>query len=131
MLAFQKTVLGIAVVLLIVMLALIGYTLSYSTATNWPPIVGDCPDYWVDLSGNGEQCFNSHSLGTNKIQACGLPNKDSTTNKVVTVDLSTKTDCEKYDWAYNCGLTWDGITSGVINPCDTTTTDDGNGEPSS
>ena len=26
--------------------------------------------------------------------------------------------CQKYKWATSCGVTWDGITSGVINPCD-------------
>jgi hypothetical protein len=25
--------------------------------------------------------------------------------------------CAKYTWATNCGVTWDGITSGVPNPC--------------
>jgi hypothetical protein len=30
--------------------------------------------------------------------------------------------CAKYKWATSCGVTWDGITSGVKNPCDTTTT---------
>ena len=27
--------------------------------------------------------------------------------------------CSKYRWATGCGVTWDGITSGVKNPCDT------------
>jgi hypothetical protein len=29
-------------------------------------------------------------------------------------------DCAKYNWANSCKVTWDGITSGVKNPCDTT-----------
>ena len=29
--------------------------------------------------------------------------------------------CSKYNWANNCGVTWDGITYGVKNPCDTST----------
>ena len=31
--------------------------------------------------------------------------------------------CSKYNWATGCGVTWDGITSGISNPCDTSTTD--------
>ena len=63
--SFQKAVLLIAVVFLILFLVLIGVALSNSTTTaDWPPVVGSCPDYWVDLSGNGSQCFNSHHLGT-------------------------------------------------------------------
>jgi hypothetical protein len=26
--------------------------------------------------------------------------------------------CNKYNWANTCGVTWDGITYGVKNPCD-------------
>lgn len=115
MLAFYKTVLVIAIVLLIFMLVLIGYTVSESAAANWPPIVGDCPDYWIDLSGNGSACYNAKSLGT-----C---NKPTSSNKA-TKDLSAYNDCDKYTWAKNCSLTWDGITSGVSNPCDTTTTEE-------
>ena len=61
---FQKKVLIIATVLLIVILVVVGILLSKSNANeNWPPIVGDCPDFWVDMSGNGEACLNSQSLG--------------------------------------------------------------------
>ena len=28
--------------------------------------------------------------------------------------------CAKYNWANNCGVSWDGITYGVNNPCQTT-----------
>jgi hypothetical protein len=111
MLTFHKVVLGIAIILLVLILALIGYSLSYSTTVNWPPIVGDCPDYWVDLSGNGEGCYNSRSLG-------------STTCKKI-IDFSDYTDCQKFEWATECNITWDGITSGVLNPCDTSTTEEG------
>jgi hypothetical protein len=112
-------VLGIAIILLVLILAVIGYSLSYSTAVNWPPIVGDCPDYWIDLSGNGEGCYNSKNLKGNG--DCTLDNKDAS-NNVVTMNFSGYTDCDKKDWATGCGITWDGITSGVIKNCNTTTT---------
>jgi hypothetical protein len=119
--AFQKTVLIIATVLLIVILVVIGIVLSKSSETdNWPPIVGDCPDFWVDMSGNGEACFNSQSLGT-----CNLPSKDkqNTKNFNEAPFNGENEECSKYKWANTCKVTWDGITSGVANPCDTTSTD--------
>jgi hypothetical protein len=28
-------------------------------------------------------------------------------------------DCSIYTWAKRCGVSWDGITYGVTNPCQT------------
>lgn len=117
MLTFHKVILGIAVILLILILTIIGYSLSYSSAVNWPPIVGDCPDYWVDLSGNGEACYNSKKLEGN--ETCAL----LTVSDGITMNFSGYTDCQKKEWATNCGITWDGITSGVLDPCIETTTE--------
>lgn len=113
---FQKIVLTIATVLLIVILVVIGVSLSKATTgENWPPVVGECPDYWVDMSGNGEACFNSHSLGRCNIPSDGNPN---TMNFNLAPFTGDNGDCAKYNWANNCKITWDGITSGVKNPCD-------------
>ena len=112
---FQKIVLIIAIVLLIIMLVVIGVTLSKSrTENNWPPIVGECPDYWVDMSGNGEACFNSNSLGR-----CNIPGdkNNNTMNFNQSPFIGNDGDCSKYRWATSCGVTWDGITSGVKIPC--------------
>jgi hypothetical protein len=117
---FQKTILSIAIIILIIVLVVIGIALSKSsTEMQWPPIVGECPDYWVDLSGNGEQCFNVHSLGR-----CNIPSKDNKNTMNFNQSPFTGNDgtCAKYNWANSCKITWDGITSGVKNPCDQTTT---------
>ena len=116
---FQKIILVIATLVLILLLVLIGFTLSKSKKSEaWPPIVGACPDYWIDLSGNGESCFNSHKLGK-----CNLPGDGNDNNNTMNFNQSPfNTDtgnCSKYKWAKNCQVTWDGITSGVSNPCDT------------
>jgi len=68
---FQKTVVIIAIVILLFILIIIGMSLSKSSSSDaqWPPIIGDCPDYWVDLEGNGSACMNTHNLGT-----CNLVN---------------------------------------------------------
>ena len=118
---FQKIVLMVATILLIVILVVIGVLLSKSSATeNWPPIVGECPDYWVDMSGNGEACFNSHSLGR-----CNIPNDQNKNTMNFNQSPFNGSDgvCAKYKWATSCKVTWDGITSGISNPCDTSTTD--------
>jgi len=114
---FQKIILTIAVVGLIVLLVVIGYSLSKSTSSVvWPPVVGSCPDYWMDLKGNGEQCYNVKSLGK-----CKLPgtNEKNTMNFNVSPFNGDTGTCSKYNWAKNCNVTWDGITYGVKNPCDT------------
>ena len=120
--SFQKTVLIIAVIFLILFLVLIGVALSNSSSEQeWPPIVGVCPDYWVDLSGNGSECFNSHNLGT-----CNNPTTSDKNTMNFNQDPFTGTngDCSKFNWATKCGVTWDGVTYGVQNPCSTTTTED-------
>ncbi len=69
---FQKTVVIIFIAILLLTLVVIGWSLSGSaTSAQWPPIIGDCPDYWVDLEGNGSACMNTHNLGT-----CNLTNSD-------------------------------------------------------
>ena len=120
--SFQKAVLMIAVVFLILFLVLIGIALkNSSTDAEWPPIIGNCPDYWVDLSGNGSMCFNSHSLGK-----CNIPTPEN--KNTMNFDQSpfngSDGNCAKYKWAApkGCNVTWDGINYGVSNPCDTTDT---------
>ena len=114
-------VLTAAIVILIIMLVIIGMSLSKASYEDtWPPIVGDCPDYWVDMSGNGEACLNSHSLGRCNIPTEGAPGTMNFNQSPFTGDNGT---CSKYNWATGCGVTWDGITSGISNPCDTSTTD--------
>jgi hypothetical protein len=118
---FQRIILICAIILLILCLILIGMVLVNSKSTQqWPPLVGDCPDYWVDTSGNGSQCVNIKDLGIcNALgQTTGHLTKDFSQSPFTG---STGT-CEKYKWATGCKVTWDGITYGVPNPCDTPTT---------
>ena len=115
---FQSIVLTIAVVLLIICMILIGIALAKSKNTQqWPPLIGDCPDYWVDMSNNGAQCVNIKDLGTcnGSVPAGQHLQMDFT----VPPYIGQTGLCSKYKWATGCGITWDGITSGVTNPCDT------------
>ena len=107
---FQRIVLIVAALIFIIALSLIAYSMHKShNNTVWPPVVGQCPDYWIDLSGNGDSCSNVMNLGT-----CNV--------KTMNFDVAPYTgaggSCAKYKWAVGCNVTWDGITSGVQNPCD-------------
>ena len=116
MASFQIVVLIIAVVILIIALAFIGVSLKNSKKnSSWPPYVPDCPDYWtIDGSAN-PICVNVKDLGT-----CPPP----TGKPHLTMDFNkdpytgTNGNCAKYTWATGCNVSWDGITYGVENPCD-------------
>jgi len=115
--SFQKFVLFAAIIILIIALVFIGMSLAYSKDNQWPPMTPQCPDYWlVDGSGNNARCINVKDLGT-------CPPKNG--EKHLTMDFNTPAFtgsnemCAKYTWANNCNISWDGITYGVDNPCQT------------
>ena len=114
---FQKIILTIAVIGLIVMLVIIGLAMANASTSGvvWPPVIGTCPDYWLDLKGDGAQCQNIKNLGNAGIPSC------KTMDFTQSVYTNNETGlCNKYQWANACGVTWDGITYGVDNPCNTT-----------
>ena len=97
---FQARVIVIAIIVLIASLTFIGYTL-YSSQKNqqFPPVRGECPDYWSVLDTN--KCMNTRNLGK-------CPG---------TADFSgpyfqgEEGACHKATWARSCEVTWDGITN--------------------
>ena len=116
--AFQKIVLFSAIIILIIALVIIGIALMYSKNQVWPPMTPECPDYWVsDGSGNNSTCTNVKDLGT-------CPASSGSQHLVMNFNNPRFTGaqgvCSKYTWANRCGITWDGITYGVNNPCQTT-----------
>lgn len=117
---FQKIVLFSAIIILIIVLVIIGIALAYAkSGETWPPMVPDCPDYWAvtgsDISGDSMyKCVNIKDLGSCPAQH-GEKHKVMDFNEpMFTGDDGT---CAKYKWARKCGVTWDGITYGVNNPC--------------
>jgi hypothetical protein len=109
--AFQKIVLTVAVVFLLICLIVISILLIRNKKHQlWPPLIGDCPDYWMDMSGNGAKCVNVKNLGT-----CGTKEMDFT----VSPYSGSGGNCQKYNWAAGCNVSWDGITYGTqYSPCD-------------
>jgi len=115
---FQKIVLFAAIIILIIALVVIGVALSYAKDDEeWPPLIPDCPDYWtIDGSGNNANCINVKDLGTCPPQS---GQQHLTMNFNSSAFTGSNGDCAKYTWAKKCGVTWDGITYGVNNPCQT------------
>ena len=113
---FQKIVLYSAIIILIISLVIIGISLSYAKSDKvWPPIVPDCPDYWsIDGSGNNATCMNVKDLGTCPKSG---ENKHLSVNFNEAPFVGSGQACAKYKWATKCGVSWDGITYGVDNPC--------------
>lgn len=117
---FQKIILIIAIVILIISLILIGFSIDSTKNNAWPPIVPNCPDYWiVDGSGNNTKCINVKDLGTCQPFA---GDKHLIMNFNEAPYSGSEGTCAKYTWANNCNLAWDGINYGVNNPCNTTST---------
>jgi len=124
---FQNGVIIVAGIILVVIMVAVVFALRDSTDDEtWPPSMGDCPDYWVDTSGNGANCINVKYLGT----CAGTQDPDASPQNqyanAQTVDFSvapftgTTGICNKYKWANACHVAWDGITGTDYNPCDQT-----------
>ena len=98
---FQKSVLIIALVVLIALLISVGILLNkHSKNTSWPPIQNTCPDYWTE--GDDGVC-TADSLNKG-------PNGD-----VISTDGVSDKRCEKRRWAIENGIMWSGVSN--YNSC--------------
>jgi len=103
---FQSKVVGVACIVLIVMLSIIGYLLANSKieSKTWPPTIAVCPDYWEDATGTGKECTNPHNLGKCH-QKDGLPMDLTAWAKPSMRCMASKVFRDE------CDLSWDGITN--------------------
>ena len=115
---FNKMVVTICCILFVVLILVIYYRLvKFKTNTRkkiWPPVVPKCPDYWEDKGENGSDCVNVQNLGT-----CPAPQGQTQlhmdfTGKDYTGSMGA---CNKYNWANNCNIFWEGVNYGTTNPC--------------
>ena len=109
---FNRTVLVVATILLILGLIIIGFFIVTSIQdSEYPPVISDCPDYWdVTYNGNDKVECRSNSINS------GITTDSSCNNYPVslfTASGSTDADiiCEKNKWAKKCNIHWDGITN--------------------
>jgi hypothetical protein len=108
---FQSLVIYTLITLLIILLVIIGINLHAATKnTTWPPVVGDCPDYWYDAGEGGSKC-------TLNVDEVNMGNATSPMDFSKVPYSGANGVCSKYRWSVAKGVSWDGITYGVQNPC--------------
>lgn len=110
--SFQKIVLMIATILLIIVLVMFGIAFKDNkSAEKFPPVQSQCPDYWEVKKGKDgiPLCENVKELGNSNCQ--------KQMNFIKTPFIGQNGRCNKKKWATTCGVTWDGITnaSGVCD----------------
>ena len=113
---FNTLVLKVAIIILIICLLFIGwaiYTSMYGKNVEFPPVTGNCPDYWnANMENNSEYCENTLMVGNG-----GNNSNDPECQKFSTNSIMTS--CQKFTLANKCDLTWEGITnnSKVLKDC--------------
>jgi hypothetical protein len=136
--SFQLTVLGIAVIVLIVILTFIGIALAKNDkSVVFPPVANTCPDYWT-VSSDGTKCTVPLSSATNagNIYVNGSLSSAFTTTLLTSnapygtpgyasgaISFSDagwtangkSTICQQKSWANNYGIQWDGVSN--YNTC--------------
>lgn len=116
--SFNKIVLIIATIVLIVALLILGYFLNVALLNDsYPPVISECPDYWdVSLNSLGQkECINVSTINSgNGSSECNTLNIS-----IFTEAGSDKNSiiCEKKKKANECGLNWDGVTNNSTS-CD-------------
>ena len=114
---FNSIVLQIAVILLIITLAFVGYIINNSirgSTVKFPPVIGVCPDYWSATEDkNGTPiCVNTIKIG-NADNTNSNSNTNSNCDQFITNSIATT--CDKYSLAKSCCISWDGITNNQDN----------------
>ena len=102
---FQKTVIIVAGIILVIALSAVAY-FSYKakSTAGYPPIIPECPDYWVSEEANGKnQCVNKNDMGSD---SCAKVMDFSKSPWIGDSGL-----CRKLEWAKKCDLSWDGVTN--------------------
>jgi hypothetical protein len=116
--SFHYSVLGIALVMLIIMFIIVGVMISRNKVSIiYPPYANDCPNYW---SMNSGKCILPVSTGINipTGDTDALPgflksdrSIDFQDSKWGTYSGATSAICAKKKWAVDNGVLWDGVSN--------------------
>lgn len=112
---FQKIVLIILIVILIVSLVFIGMQIKKSNSKQpWPPLVPQCPDFWAVDPKTGKCKPTDKAPRSN----CTTDNPDGI-DFTMGVYAGAGGACKKREWATLCApsIAWEGITYGTSDPC--------------
>ena len=119
---FQKNSLKIAIVILIIALAIIGWTLYKNRYhSKFPAYTSECPDFWTlttNPTNNQLSCGIVNGINApddSKNSKCKqyMDNSGYLINKPTWSVFGRQTDdddCKKYKWSKKCNVKWDGIS---------------------
>jgi|TARA_Y100000389_G_scaffold199883_1_gene239184 hypothetical protein len=103
---FQKIVLIIASILLLLTLIAFGISLyNRKYKMKFPPVISQCPDYWE---------FQKDSTGANicvNVKNLGKPSCNKKMNFQEGKWVGADGVCNRRSWARNCDIVWDGVTN--------------------
>ena len=126
---FQTTILGVAVVILILILAVVGLMMANNKANLlYPPSSLPCPNYWQlnsdgacviptkPVAGSGKTTVNIGTWSSSTPTA----GYNQTTNSIDFKNNSwgapgNSATCAKRKWARDLGILWDGVSN--FNGC--------------
>ena len=114
---FKFTIAIIAIITLILLLTIVGVSLSSNeTKIDWPPMQTKCPELYT-LNGDGNTCgvdttvYPDYGAGNTSIGAItvGGTQQCNSVNTAHADFTGIGGDCNKHKWAVDCGVSWDGI----------------------
>lgn len=99
---FQRTVLIVAAVMLVIALIALGTLMRSATeSVQWPPQTESCPDYWEEMGPGKCQSIHNQNVG----QSSGNIN-------ITAKGLATPQ--QRCAWAMKNKVAWDGITDAAF-----------------
>ena len=114
---FNLIVLNIAIIVFIITLVTVGIILYHSVNTaSFPPIQTVCPTYYK-VDGSNNCIFDKGTYNNNPTypSLATLPSNSCNNVPITTFYKSGFSNneilCEKYKWAKNCNVFWDGVTN--------------------
>jgi hypothetical protein len=98
---FQFSILIFAIVLVLVGTLVLRYSVKSSIVSQkWPPYIANCPDYWIDTTGDGSACKSSAMNVSPEVGCFGV------------VNFNEMNTCQKFKRSNDCKIYWDGINYG-------------------
>jgi len=123
--SFHYSVLGIALVMLIIMFIIVGVMLSRNKVSIiYPPYANDCPNYW-SMNSDGKCVLTEGGINTPIAPTTSSPSSSPApalpgfSNGSVdfknqgwgTYKGATSAICAKKKWAVDNGVLWDGVSN--------------------
>ena len=119
--SFNRYVLIIALVALIISITAYAYSIRYSLEEYvFPPNISTCPDYWdVNPTDGKISCTYrginpAKSINNNINNVVGSNIDWNSQNKAITLPTNTNNKafyCDAYDWSSINNISWNGITN--------------------